>query len=90
MTWTTEWPTAPGWYWFYGWAYGKIVVGEPEPPRLEAAQVHMAGPFSKRFLMTIRSGAFMYKSEGAIGMWCPMMMPELPDLSGLLPDEVKP
>ncbi len=80
--WTRDWPTEPGWYWFYGWAYGRITRanGNPEAPRLEAAQVHQAGSGSGQHLMHIRTGQFMYKSEGAIGLWLPMDVPELPEL----------
>mgnify|MGYP001590491584 CR=1 FL=1 len=29
--WTDEWPTEPGYYWFYGWKYGKTFAAIDKP-----------------------------------------------------------
>ncbi len=71
-TWTTDWPTEPGWYWFYGWAFGLV---EDHPPKLHAVNV-AAG--NSDDVMRIIDGNFMWKTEGHQGIFTPMRNVTLP------------
>lgn len=67
--WVKEWPTEPGWYWFYGLRYSR------EQPELNPVQVWRAGDGNNAYVVR---GSFLYKSEGAEGVWQPMALPDLP------------
>jgi hypothetical protein len=58
--WTTDFPTKPGWYWFYGYRYGRISCGYEETPRLMTVMVSKSG---SNDLMYVANGNFMYESE---------------------------
>lgn len=74
--WKNEWPTEPGSYWFYGWPYG-IGQFKKETPELNYVEVRKV----TNGMMVVNSGAFWYKSEGWIGMFSKVDIPEFPDLS---------
>lgn len=69
--WTKEWPTEPGYYWFYGQPYAKTLYD----PRLHIVTVHRTANESIVYLV---EGSFMRKSAGVEGVWCPAMLPEPP------------
>ena len=57
--WTNEFPTKPGWYWFYGYRWGRISCGNKETPRLMTVRVDKVnGGY-----IYIADGHFMYESE---------------------------
>jgi hypothetical protein len=70
--WTEEWPTERGWYWFLGQTSKMMWDREPEkvPVRVHrdatGKPVHVGG------------GRFLYKGEGARGLWTRMVMPDPP------------
>ena len=73
-----DWPTEPGYYWFYGWPSGdtdlpvQLVTG-----RAASGALNRNGT---RDLHVTARGHFAYKSE-AVGKWLPLSEPELPDLT---------
>jgi hypothetical protein len=74
-TWTKEWPTKPGWYWFYGWPYGRVeLFDEGIEPELNVVNVWKVA----NGLAYIRNGNFWYKEDKPVGLFCPMDVPELP------------
>jgi len=83
--WTKKWPTKPGLYWFYGWPWGrtKDVSFKPIDPELLSVRIMQVS----NGVVYVIKGTFWYKSEGAIGMFCKAELPELPDISGLVPKE---
>jgi len=79
--WTKKWPTKPGRYWFYGWPYGNthtVISNVPVEPELNPVMVWENGS-------VVRDGSFWYKKDGWIGMFCKTDVPELPDVSGMVP-----
>ena len=72
MKWTHEWPTKPGWYWFYGDPYKK----EPEFRYivLHPVSVHQGA----NSLVYVTGAGFMYKVEASNGLWTKMIVPEVP------------
>ena len=70
--WTTEWPTAPGDYWFYGWCFRN---------RKHVAELNFvkARP-TRNSLCLVTNGHFLYREEGGYGMWLSARLPYLPEL----------
>ena len=73
--WKNEWPTEPGFYWFFGWQWDK----EPgkRPPKWSVVQV-IEG------IRYVSNSHFMYKAESHPGKWHPILQPSEPDLMDLL------
>ncbi len=72
VEWTTEWPTGPGWYWFYGvWR----VVGECRP---SLRLVHADDTFERLYLHSDR--VTLYKGHVGPHRWAKATLPEPPDL----------
>lgn len=70
MSWTSEWPIEPGWYWFYGWPFSD---------RDKLASLYCVEVWKlQNGYAYVTHGHFMYKGEGAEGLWQPMTLPELP------------
>lgn len=72
--WSKEWPTEPGYYWFYGYLNPGVIIQEPN-----LHLIHF--PYSKMIevdycISGIRKGE-------ALGLWTPAFPPEVPDLSEL-------
>ncbi len=67
--WTTEWPTEPGWYWFYGHKYG-----EDREPEFGIVRVH---EISNGVMHTL-DGQFMFQSEGHDGVFQQAVLPVPP------------
>lgn len=72
--WTAEWPTEEGWYWFYGKRFGSSST-----KMLQPVEVILAGRGDTSHLVYINSGNFMYKQEGARGLWMPLAPPPVPE-----------
>jgi len=68
-TWTTEWPTEVGWYWF--WGFRSLMLGEVK--HLVPVNVRKTGG---GFPMYNAGGYFLYQAEGAAGHWTPMVLPK--------------
>jgi hypothetical protein len=66
--WTTDWPTEPGWYWFYGKRYGeeKHSIGTVEVFNVSNG------------VMRVLGGAFMYPQEGHVGVFQRIETPVVP------------
>lgn len=77
MEWTTEWPTEPGTYWFYGYRYGY----DGRLPNLNFVEIRsLQNSHGGWSLVGITRGAFMYKQEGHDGLWLPAELPPLPSV----------
>lgn len=78
--WSKEWPTEPGYYWFYGWTWcdKSFRITNNKPPKPHFVEVNKT---SGQSLIYVTKGNFMYKSERHIGLWTPAFPPEAPDLS---------
>jgi len=72
--WTKDWPKKKGHYWFYGWRFKRQPGDEPG---LFFVEVAISG---NKVPIHITMGHFLYKEEGAEGMWSVPELPELPDL----------
>jgi hypothetical protein len=77
LSWTYDFPTSVGWYFFYGY---RFTPNWGEKPTFYLARVREA-QFSnpKRFLYTTGSHG-IYKTEGAFGLWTPAILPDPPEL----------
>jgi len=73
--WTTEFPTEPGTYWFYGYRYGKVSCGHTCDPELMLVEVWEIS----NGLMYVASGQHMFKSEVECPHFCEAELPEFPD-----------
>lgn len=71
-TWTDEWPKEPGLYWFFGYPYG---VKDITAPGLHLVRAVRNGQGTITY---VREGHFFYRSEGAVGKFAPVELPELP------------
>ena len=69
--WTDKWPTKPGSYWFYGWRFGN----KERNPELSYVEIRQA----QNCLIGVTRGHFLYPEEGAIGLWKPCELPQLPN-----------
>lgn len=63
MTWTTEWPTEPGFYFCFGGSKDSDYY------RLMVCDVRKAGPEDKLFTMWVANGHFIYQKESNIVFW---------------------
>jgi hypothetical protein len=68
--WQTLWPIEEGLYWFFGVAHKCEVEN-----RLRVVRVRGAG----ERLFYIVDGSFLYKSEGATGVFLRLLEPQIPD-----------
>jgi hypothetical protein len=73
--WSTEFPQEEGLYWFYGYRYGKISVGQECEPEHLCVKVMQIGDGS---LLYITDGAAMYESEVECPHFKKIVVPELP------------
>lgn len=74
IKWSSSWPKKEGYYWFYGFPYGKSTDKKPE---LSVVQVWNCGDGS---LAYVRNANFWYRAEGGVGKFLPMSVPELPKI----------
>ena len=70
--WTKEWPTERGWYWFYGQTSKIVWDMMPEYLPVQVRKDGANRPFY------VGGGRFLYKGEGARGLWTRMVTPEPP------------
>lgn len=71
--WQDEWPTEPGYWWFYGWCWRKV-KDRPEEPEMHLVEVRKA----MNGFMRVTNGHFLYKDEGAEGKWMKAELPTPP------------
>lgn len=77
VNWSKEWPTKPGFYWFFGWPYKGEMKREMKP-ELNSVRVHKISNGT----MVTRSGAFWFRSEwGGAGRFIKAEIPSMPDLN---------
>ncbi|MHC4224516.1 MAG: hypothetical protein ACYSUN_11045 [Planctomycetota bacterium] len=72
LNWNKEWPTTPGHYWFYGRRHKQ--EGERE---IFFVEVAAAGENLQHRLYSCH-GMFLYKSDGAKGLWMKAILPPIP------------
>ena len=77
--WTTEWPTEPGDYWFYGWR-SKFGFENRLSIRMALVRALFAGQTSVRSLIFVCEGGFMFEREGGRGKWASAELPEPPGM----------
>ena len=70
--WTHDWPTKPGWYWFYGDPHGNRY--KDQFVRLYPVRV---GKISNG-LSYVAEGNFTFKSQASDGVWTKMIVPSEP------------
>ena len=77
VNWSEDWPTMPGFYWFFGWPYkGEKELGRK--PELNSVRVMEIS----NGMMVTRSGAFWFQSEwGGEGRFIKAEIPPMPDLN---------
>lgn len=63
--WTSEWPTDPGKYWFYGFQFGQTARGLPKLSMVVVSET------KQDQIVRIVDGKFMYKADGHIGFFSP-------------------
>jgi len=73
--WKKEWPKDPGLYWFYDRRFSKTSYEDLNKPELCFVEVAID---SQGNPMYITMGHFLYKAEGAMGVWSKAELPELP------------
>jgi hypothetical protein len=66
--WTPDWPTEPGWYWFYGHMYGeeKRSAGVVRVSKISNGLIH------------VLDGNFMWPKEGHRGVFQRLPAPVIP------------
>jgi len=75
-TWTSEWPTEPGLYWFYGYYYGDLTIdGLPKLGLVTVVETSQG--------QTIRlvEGKFMYTEDSHVGFFSEVEDIVVPSLS---------
>lgn len=73
--WSTEIPTEPGQYWFYGYRYGKESCGRKQEPVF--VYVEVRGVSGGKTMM-VGEGQFMFKAEIEEAHFLPINLPEAP------------
>ena len=76
MKWTKQWPKKPGYFWFYGYRYGKVSCSTANDPELMFVKVRK---ISDGF-MYMANGQFMYKSEVEDAHFQETILPKLPQI----------
>ena len=77
LRWIEEWPTEPGWYWFYGWMSSFGVRNRHPDTYLVVVRQDSTG-----HPILISGSRFIYREEGATGKWAQMKLPTPPKLEG--------
>lgn len=78
--WQDEWPEEEGWWWFFGYSFGrsKLFPEEPELHLVEISRVGSSKPNQKYAFMYITKGHYLEKGEGAVGKWLKANLPKPP------------
>jgi hypothetical protein len=78
MEWSKELPTEPGFYWFFGWIYGKRETRIQKKPMHTLVELRRVGPDDKPYIVYIANGGFVDYPKEAIGYFVPAPIPDLP------------
>lgn len=78
--WTQEWPSEPGYYWFYSYRYGKISVGRETKPELMLMEVWKISTG----VLYVANGQSVWESEPEEAWF---LKAELPDTTGLIKED---
>ncbi len=73
MKWTTEFPQEAGWYWFYGYRYGKKSIAFIKPELILVEVRKCVNGF-----MYVGNGVFIYKKEVEEPHFQKVILPKLP------------
>jgi hypothetical protein len=68
-TWSAEWPTEPGIYWFHGYRFNS----RERPPEMYLVRVTRG----RDCLVCVSEGSFIFKRE-AEGVWTSAIVPDPP------------
>lgn len=74
--WSKEFPTKPGYYWFYSYRYGKVSIGRDNEPELMLAEVIK---ISNGTLMKA-DGQMVFESEVEEARFKIAELPDLPNI----------
>lgn len=81
--WSQDWPTEPGWYWFYGYSYRQYA--DMRPPTSEDQRLIMVQVFvSRGIALCWGEGELLHRmikkpaNGGAVGVWQRAEAPKLP------------
>lgn len=74
--WTTQWPTEPGDYWFYGYRYQRDILDTDRKPALILIEVIKV----RNSIATIGNGEFMFENETVHAHFSPFTPPSLPEI----------
>ncbi len=77
MEWSTEFPTKPGNYWFYGYRWGRVNCGHKCDPEWMVVRADTCGSGD---LIYVADGNFMFESEVEDARFAPLVLPEFPNL----------
>lgn len=72
--WTKKWPEEEGYYWFYGYRYGKESCGHKRKPEY---MVMRCRKISDGFIL-LGNGQFVYESEPEEAHFLKIELPEPP------------
>lgn len=80
MNWSKEWPNEKGFYWLFGWRFKQDYETFNDPPSFHLVKVTHAisGRSGEMIAVYTTNGHFLYKSEGAKGLWAKCEFPEQP------------
>ncbi len=71
-----DWPTEPGYYWFYGYRYGKFDGNACAKPELVLCKVSKI----VNGIMVTGDGQFFFESEAEQANFIPATLPELMEI----------
>lgn len=75
MEWTKEWPEEEGWYWFYGYRYGRESCGSKNNPEY---MMMKCWKVSNGYMM-VGDGSFVHKSETEEAYFLKITPPKQPE-----------
>lgn len=79
VIWTQEWPTEPGYYWFYGRRFSTRNRCSDLPSEMSFVEVFMSAEESPVYIC---NGNFLYKREATKGWWTRAELPDPPEEAG--------
>ena len=77
MNWSKELPQEEGYFWFYGYRYGRISCGSKQNPEL----ILMENRKIANGFMLIGNGQFVLKTEIEKPHFMPAELPKVPDIN---------
>jgi len=77
MSWSKEFPKKSGTYWFYGYRYGKVRLGNDLAPEYMLVTTRKTGDGK---MMCVANGQFMYEEEIEEAYFMKCEFPEPPEL----------